>query len=500
MPTPAVFRSAAVPRNPTALPWVQVAPVGRYFMTDDGAPFLLIGQNDAVNWPNMWQLHYEADIGSTERYIQKLAAHGVTVMRMMLEYCHDDAWYLEKPVGRFAPEQVLYWDNVIGLCERHGVRLLLSPWDTFFMARRWEQHPYSAKGSPFRGPSDFCVHRPAIAAEKARLAFIIDRWGDSPAILGFDLLNEIHPHWGGTVAQQGEWIHEIATFMNARALARHGRRHLLTCSIFGPMPEGEYPELIFRHPDLDFATTHIYWPDWIDMPENTFDCVRAINRSVRYALGEIRDQRPFTDTETGPIHLFLERQQQLDAAFDTEYYHNMSWAHLMSGGAGSGMRWPSRNPHCLTDAMHAVQAGMARACRAVDWAHFAATPVEGRLRVVAREVAEQYRGTVPRLAVLPLLPARAYGVSDGPTSFLWVLRDSRVVGAQAPLGEVALVGAGWLPGSYTVEFFDTYTGAARGGTALWVGEPPQDTSLGTVLRIPLPLDGADVGLVVRRSG
>ena len=29
----------------------------------------------------------------------------------------------------------------------------------------------------------------------------------------------------------------------------------------------------------------------------------------------------------------------------------MSWAHLASGGAGGGMRWPNRHPHVLTSGM-----------------------------------------------------------------------------------------------------------------------------------------------------
>ena len=46
--------------------------------------------------------------------------------------------------------------------------------------------------------------------------------------------------------------------------------------------------------------------------------------------------------------------------FDDEYFRHMQWAHLASGGAGGGMRWPNRHPHVLTRGMRAAQRALAR--------------------------------------------------------------------------------------------------------------------------------------------
>src|SRR3954454_12651729 len=151
------------------MPYVQVAPGGRYFATEDGKPFLLIGQNVAMPWPDMWQMHYENDVPATENYIRMLAQSGVTLLRIMLEYCEDDYWYFENPAGNFLPEAVLYWDDLVGLCEKYQIRLLVVPWDTFFMHKRWNKHPYSKLDGGLEDISSFCTNPVAIEHEKGRM-------------------------------------------------------------------------------------------------------------------------------------------------------------------------------------------------------------------------------------------------------------------------------------------------------------------------------------------
>ena len=57
--------------------------------------------------------------------------------------------YLERPVGRFAPNMVRLWDDLFALCERVGLHVLLTPYDTFFMWIRWRHHPYNRRnGGP----------------------------------------------------------------------------------------------------------------------------------------------------------------------------------------------------------------------------------------------------------------------------------------------------------------------------------------------------------------
>src|SRR4051794_28775074 len=110
-----------VPRHATEwtghdLPWVRLAPSRRYFETEDGEPFLIIGQNDALTWPELEGLLGRRDVESVERHLAWLKAHGVTTLRVMLEYV-GDGLYLEHSCGEFDPVTVQAIDDLVALCE-----------------------------------------------------------------------------------------------------------------------------------------------------------------------------------------------------------------------------------------------------------------------------------------------------------------------------------------------------------------------------------------------
>jgi mannan endo-1,4-beta-mannosidase len=478
------FRKAAIPRDPTSMPYVLVAPGGRYFMTEDGEPFLVVGHNEALPWPRMYHMQDERDIATVEAYIKMMAEHGVTVVRIMLEYCEDENWFFEDAEGRPVPSTVQYWDNLVGLCERYKIRLLVQFWDTFFMSRRWEHHPYSAPGSGLDGPGSFCTSPTALEAQKRRIRFFIDRWGDSPAILAYDLLNEIHPYWGGTPDDQHRWLTEIARFTRNCEIERWGKRHLLTVSIFGAKPEEGYGDLVFRHAELDFASTHVYELGLVDNPENTIDCAVVMREAVKYAFSQMPDTRPYTDSESGPIHLFMDLKLFLEEPFESEYYHNMSWAHLATGGAGSGMRWPFRDPHTLSPGMHDVMLGMSRFIKAgpIRWLDFSPQPLDDALQVVPRDAA----GASADPHVLP------FGCSDGRQALVWLLRDTRVADGAVASMPLDLLLPGMAPGDYVVEFWETYDGNRVGETRVVARD-------GTI-RLPLLDFGRDLAVAVRAHG
>ena len=230
---------------------------------------------------------------------------------------------------------------------------------------------------------------------EARIAFAVERWGGSGAVFAWDLWNELAHHHGvpeeaGSVLPV-ETLSAIISDLSAhvRGIERRlfGKTHLQTVSHFGPEPVGALADLVFRHPDLDFATTHIYEPGAIDAPVNTLAAADAMARWVRHALSEIRDGRPFTDSETGPIHTFKDLGITLPEAFDIAYFRNMAWAHLASGGAGGGMRWPNRLPHTLTPGMRVAQGVMSDFARLIDWSRFAARNISEEIRDRAGEPA-----------------------------------------------------------------------------------------------------------------
>ncbi len=169
------------------------------------------------------------------------------VLRLMLEYAHREGRYFERPAGTFTPAMVRLWDDLFALCGRIGLRVLLAPWDNFWMARRWHKHPYNAvNGGPAASPASFFTDEATIQATARRLQFAARRWSGSGALAAWDLFNEIHPYWGGTPVQQAAVIGRLSEAVRDAERQAWGITRLQTVSVFGPAPDPEYEALIFK--------------------------------------------------------------------------------------------------------------------------------------------------------------------------------------------------------------------------------------------------------------
>ena len=393
------------------LPWIHTNRNSPYFISENGDPWTPVGQNDAITWPEFAGLYGRKDPDSAERYVRMLAAHGVTCLRLMLEYSQGTRHHFERPAGTFRPRMIQLWDDLFALCERYGLRILLTPFDTFWMWIKWHRHPYSRKnGGPCEDRAKILLCRDTREAIKARFEFCIERWSSSGALFAWDLWNEIHPSYAQDSAECfNEFIGELSEFVRRREIEIHGRAHPQTVSVFGPhmVLDKRIPESIFRHPSLDFASIHFYEEGTIDFPSNTVDAAISTGRLMREALSELRDNRPFMDSEHGPIHTFKDHHITLAEPFDDEYFRHMQWAHLAAGGAGGGMRWPNRSPHSLTPGMRVAQRNMARFLPLLDWTCFE-----------RRNWNEEIRVSTPGL--------HPVACGDADQAVLWLLRTDRI--------------------------------------------------------------------------
>lgn len=432
-----------------SLPWIGVAPNAPYFVDDTGAPWTPIGQNDAISWVELAGLFRRRDLPAVERHLAWLAAHGVTCLRLMVEYAQVRHRYLERPAGVFVPAMVQLWDDLFAMCERHGLRILLTPVDTFWMWLHWRHHPWNAaNGGPLEHMSEVLLDPATRDAIKARLTFMVTRWGGSGALFAWDLWNEIHPAQGnGSIDCWPAFIADLSHHVRDLEQRRYGRAHPQTVSLFGP-ELGNHPELdiagpIFRHPDLDFATIHIYREGAIDNPRDTVAPAVAMGKVVRDCLREIADGRPFLDTEHGPIHSFKDKKRTLPEPFDNEMFRHMSWAHLASGAAGGGMRWPNRKPHTLTPGMRRAQAAMAGFLPLIDWSTFARTNISEQVEATGFH---RFACASEDQAVIYLLRRNALA-TDG--------RIDRTAPPRTPQVTVP----GLKPGRYRITGWDTTAGA-----------------------------------------
>ncbi len=402
------------------LAWVRTRAGHPYFFTDMGEPWTPIGQNDAISWHELAGLFRRKDLDGVERHLRWLKASGVTCLRLMMEYAQERHRYFERPAGRFVPAMVQLWDDLFALCEGIGIRILLTPVDTFWTWLHWRHHPWNrANGGPLGHPSEMLLCGGTRSAIKARLEFAVRRWGGSGALFAWDLWNEIHPAQArGSADCFGELIHDLSTHVRRLETELYGRSHPQTVSLFGPelqlQPHLGMEEPIFRHPDLDFATIHIYRQGSIDFPRDTVAPARAMGRIVQECIAETTDNRPFLDTEHGPIHTFKDFKRTLPEPFDDEYFRHMQWAHFASGGAGGGMRWPNRTPHSLTKGMREAQAGLSRFLQLIAWNRFERRCWNGRIELSTRSVL-------------------AFGCGDGDQAVIWLLRrKTRANGRSMP--------------------------------------------------------------------
>jgi hypothetical protein len=428
------------------LPWIVRAPGSPYFMTEHGKSWTPVGQNDAVNWPELNPLFRRRDVPAVERHLRWLAGHGVTVLRLMIEYAQDDHRFIEKPAGRWNPSMVRFWDDLFRLCAEAGLRILLTPIDSFFTWVRWKAHPWNtANGGPCPSRTKLLTHPGARAAMKARLEFATTRWGGDGTLFAWDLYNEMHPAQGENKAPAcfEDYIDDIGPWLRELETRLHGRAHLQCVSVFGPELQWKWgiAEPIFRNRNLDFASSHFYEEGTIDDPADTVAPAIAVGRLVVDALREIDDGRPFFDSEHGPIHTFKDRHKTLPEPFDDEYFRHIQWAHLASGGAGGGMRWPNRHPHVLTPGMRRAQAALAGFLPLIDWNWFQRVPLK-----------------------LDVPGCAAFGCGDAAQAVVWLVRrgpllpDGRVPQDERPANVDV---PGLADGDYTVVPWDTRTGLER---------------------------------------
>jgi len=156
---------------------------------------------------------------------------------------------------------------------------------------------------------------------------------------------------------------------------------MISASSAASVPEGRLGRVIFNHPALDFANTHLYLGPEIKDPQDPIGAGPVMAGGLTLALQEIQDNRPYFDSESGPIDHWI-----VDVTFDKEYHHNMSWGAPRCRGRGSGMRWPYTDPHWILPELRDNLLGLARFASMVDWANFTSQNINRQIKSGTRAV------------------------------------------------------------------------------------------------------------------
>jgi hypothetical protein len=370
----------------TQLPWVTTKPKSCYFWTEDGNPWTPIGQNEAISWLKLRSLYDRADVPAVEEYLQMLKQSGVNCIRMALEYWDEEWFNFETKLGEFNPTLVTFWDDLISMCERYEIRIVLTPFNGYWLRREWDTHPYNIEnGGICKDWSEILVNPDARTAIKQRFKFCTERWSHSGAIVGWSVWNSIHPMFSSNdVPAIKSYVDEMLDYIVELEKQLFGKRHVHTASVLNALINREvaerkniYPhivkqfqEMTLGNPKLDFISILMYDEISLDDPKDTVEGPLAMARNLCQAICQNKNYRPVIAAEYGPIHAFKDKEVILPEYFDNEYYRHVTWAHFAAGGAGSGFRWPARHPHCLTTGMHFAQKNLSKFLKYIDFKDF----------------------------------------------------------------------------------------------------------------------------------
>jgi hypothetical protein len=227
--------------------------------------------------------------------------------------------------------------SIRGWAERLGLRLLLVLFSPARLTDIYEPESRFDLGlTPFnaicRRPEDVVREPAALDVLVARCRAILDVFGDSPALFAWELVNQTDDLYQIGTAEMADFIRRFADRVRAED-ARVGATRLLTATSFQPAP----PAWLLTMDELDFDGFHAYARSVHD-PVNRVDGAVHVGVAIRYALAAQARPRPVLDTESGPIaHIFDPGMPRPDPAFRAELAHNLRWAHLAAGGAGTGL-------------------------------------------------------------------------------------------------------------------------------------------------------------------
>lgn len=486
--------------------FITVCPGQRYFCRENGSPVVIVGDNQGMPWPyirtfyngQMWDQSmgkyrnfYQEEGPQTGRdYLKKLSGYGVNTLRIMAEaYDIDNPVYLTTSVSggpsniTFNQDTLNFLKTFLDECAKYDINVIIVPFDTFYYKEKWSKVTFSAsKGGPMSSSSDMfnSSYRDYL---KAILNKLVQTIGDRKNLLAWDLMNEFDsddPDFGwnsATFSAREDTLNALVDYMRGI-----DPNHMVYASSVRWDPKfsahldqslsksavGSDAAVILNNRRFDFNSTHTYYHDIRDPNyndpnnlvtpyftyqvsdlDNTIAPAARIKQGLQFYYANAVSPKPYLDTEAGPIKFFIKAYDQFFTKEDDyQYFHNMIWAHLASGDAGTGLRWPGDmfSDHALPDQMRKYQKALKGfASDKLDFTAF--NPVQ------IGQYMEVGNTTIPVIKT---------GITDGYQGIVFLVKDTRKSTYNAVSGAsltIPKLSAGKL---YTIEFWDSYNPDATG--------------------------------------
>ncbi len=360
--------------------FVRVAPNGRYFQYEQGIPLFVIGHNLSWSWDEGGGVH------AYERWLQSLRDAGGNYARVVVDApwfvglewdrlgdytsAQDDAWRLDRLLeiagdNGIVLQLVLLWHQALRTYD--GTPVMVPPEPPRPNASAdWDDNPYNTlNGGPLAGPSQFFHDETAMALFRRRLRYIVARWGYSPQVFAWELIDEIDQTERPDPEVVDTWVRDMAGYLRQI----DSGRHLITAGsrVFDPA--------LASNGLLDFTEAEVFQGLPIEtIGEHEAMIVDALRRTwlasespsllVNHSLNPWFE--PIEDDPNG-IHV-----------------QNALWTAALSGAAGGGVSaWGDTYIQPLRLQRH--YASLAAFAAGVDWIRLDLRPAEAAV-VVAEDV------------------------------------------------------------------------------------------------------------------
>ncbi|HEY5296376.1 MAG TPA: DUF5060 domain-containing protein [Verrucomicrobiae bacterium] len=280
----------------------------RRFITSNGRRFFPVGENMAWSSPSANALNIFPKMGAAhENWSRVWMTHFYEGSGLGLNL---DWPKVNNTFGQLSLPNAQNWDAIVAAADQAGIHFQMTlqhhgQYSTT-VDPNWSDNPYNtANGGFLSDPTNFFTDATAKALTKRKLRYAVARWGYSPAIMGWELFNEVE---NTDAARDGEWDiiqawhDEMATFIRSQ----DPYHHLITTSSVLNEPIWD---------KTDYYTHHDYPSDLIS--------------GIRDAQ-DISDSQPVAPDYSSECGINFTPHVGISPPI---------WAGLMAGQSGDAMPW-----------------------------------------------------------------------------------------------------------------------------------------------------------------
>jgi len=222
---------------PTGAGFVRVDPANpRRFITSNGRRYFPVGQDVAWGYSNSPSTDYRVTT-----IFPKMGAAHENWSRVWMTHFYDwqglglnlDWPKVNNAFGQLSLPNARNWDAIVAAADQAGIHFQMtlqhhgqySSTNGSDVNPNWEQNPYNvANGGFLSRATNFFTDPTAQSLTKRKLRYIVARWGYSPAIMAFELFNEVQftdAAYAGQWTNIEAWHNEMAQFIRTNDVYHH---------------------------------------------------------------------------------------------------------------------------------------------------------------------------------------------------------------------------------------------------------------------------------------